>query len=345
MRFFLPILSAALLTACEPVPVTPGAIDADAQPRSLGNWADQDTHGVGTHELVDASVKLLDADGMALTGVTEGEQMVLTGSSMESSSGTVQQAILKGGKLDGTEVWAPESALSFTTLEVCGSNQVPIRTLGDLSGVQQYAKSGDLLFVTDAVIRNTGQHRYFRGSINGTDGYVPTDWLCPESTEEPAPSDPAPGGKGTDAEIVLDNHFQGTTTLWNQTFGRQDGASPLENITDAAAGRPAKTSCYGGAPCNEVFLSANMLSAMVSLVDDYGYKTFVTSIAGAAHSAGSYHYQGRAFDIDEINGQRIYGDSPAARSFMQACWNLGAVEVFGPSNDPSGHYDHIHCAF
>lgn len=147
------------------------------------------------------------------------------------------------------------------------------------------------------------------------------------------------------AAEILGHHDGGRLTLWNQSFGRYDGADPRSNIADTAAGGDAKTSCYGTAPCNQVSLSMSLLRAMRSLREQKGYNYFVTSIAGANHSYGSLHYAGRAFDIDEINGVRVYGDSAAARAFMNACWSLGAVEVFGPSNDPYGHYDHIHCGF
>ena len=72
---------------------------------------------------------------------------------------------------------------------------------------------------------------------------------------------------------------------------------------------------------------------------------FVTSIAGASHSYGSLHYAGRAVDFDEVNGVLIRGDSPQARALMAACRALGAIEVLGPSNDPYGHRDHVHCAW
>jgi zinc D-Ala-D-Ala carboxypeptidase len=49
--------------------------------------------------------------------------------------------------------------------------------------------------------------------------------------------------------------------------------------------------------------------------------------------------------MDEVNGVRIQGDSATARAFMAACRELGAIEVLGPSNDPAGHSDHIHCAW
>jgi hypothetical protein len=73
-------------------------------------------------------------------------------------------------------------------------------------------------------------------------------------------------------------------------------------------------------------------------LEQRGFRYFVTSVAGGAHSFGSLHYSGRAFDIDEINGVRISGDSALARRFMSACREVGAIEVFGPSNDPSGHF-------
>lgn len=167
------------------------------------------------------------------------------------------------------------------------------------------------------------------------------------SANEPPPPPPPPAvsGRAQVAQRLLDEHHASRLTLWNQSFGRFDGADPLSNIQDTANDVRAKTSCYGSAPCNTVVLQLSLLNAMRSLREIYGFRYFVTSIAGAQHSANSYHYAGRAFDIDEINGQRIYGDSAVAREFMNACWALGAIEVYGPSNDPSGHWDHLHCAF
>ena len=153
------------------------------------------------------------------------------------------------------------------------------------------------------------------------------------------------GGNSATAQRILNAHNAGTITLWDQTFGRFDGADPLNNIKDAAAGRSSKTSCYGNAPCTTVFLTGNLLNGMNNLISSRNYRYFVTAIAGADHSPGSLHFQGRAFDVDEVNGVRIYGDSTTARAFMDACRALGATEVFGPSNDPAGHYDHIHCGW
>lgn len=169
---------------------------------------------------------------------------------------------------------------------------------------------------------------------NGKTGWVDGMYL----------SKPSSAGGSGDAGAVLSMHGSGAIQLWDQTFGRRDGADPLSNIRDAAAGRSAKTSCYGGAPCNRVQLSSRLVSGMAKLRQQYGYKYFVTAIAGASHSAGSYHYAGRAFDIDQINGVKVNGNTALARAFMSACSALGAIEVLGPSNR-SDHQDHIHCAW
>jgi hypothetical protein len=169
---------------------------------------------------------------------------------------------------------------------------------------------------------------------NGKTGWVDGKYL----------SKPTATGGSSDAAGVLSLHGSGAIQLWDQTFGRRDGADPLSNIRDAAAGRSAKTSCYGGAPCNRVQLSSRLVSGMAKLRQQYGYRYFVTAIAGASHSAGSYHYAGRAIDVDQVNGVKIQGNSSLARGFMSACSALGAIEVLGPSNR-SDHQDHIHCAF
>ncbi|MCX5741845.1 MAG: peptidoglycan-binding protein [Proteobacteria bacterium] len=152
------------------------------------------------------------------------------------------------------------------------------------------------------------------------------------------------GGGGSAAQRILAAHNAGSITLWDQTFGRFYGADPLTNLRDAAAGRAAKTSCYGNAPCTTVTLSSRLLDNVDRLRTQYGFRFFVTAVAGATHAAGSYHYAGRAIDVDEVNGVRISGDSATARQWMAACAALGAVEVFGPNND-AAHQDHLHCAW
>jgi hypothetical protein len=168
---------------------------------------------------------------------------------------------------------------------------------------------------------------------------------CGGATESVDQPQPRSRPSANPAEAILAHHRSDRLTLWDQSFGRFDGADPLQNIRDAAAGVAAKTSCYGTAPCTGVYLQERLLRAMRDLHDVYGFGYFVTSIVGASHSYGSLHYAGRAVDIDEVNGVLIRGDSQPARDLMAACRAMGAVEVFGPSNDPYGHRDHVHCAW
>ena len=113
--------------------------------------------------------------------------------------------------------------------------------------------------------------------------------------------------QSSNAQGLLAAHRAGSITLWDQTFGRFDGADPLSNITDAAAGRAARTSCHGGAPCGRVTLHPAMLNGLLRLNTRFGHRLFVTTISGGAHSANSYHYAGRAFDVDEVDGVRVLG--------------------------------------
>ncbi len=147
------------------------------------------------------------------------------------------------------------------------------------------------------------------------------------------------------ARAVLAEHEAGSVILWEQQFGdRADGADAWRNVRDTADGGAARRSAHGTAPGGSVTLSSAMLEGLLAL-EARGFRLFITSIAGGSHSWGSLHYSGRAFDADEVNGVRIRGDSALARTFMNACVEEGAIEVFGPSNDPAGHWDHVHCAW
>jgi hypothetical protein len=330
------LVCTALLTlaACGATPLEPDAFAPTSAHERLGNWAGEDTDGVGTHRVAATDLNVRAIDGAVIDVAQTGQQLVLTTRTTVTNGTTFMEAVFKGGALDGTVGWVASQYLLYSQLEICRASSTSVLDPADLGRVIATAKDGDAVFINARTVRNTGQHRYFQGSVNGVTGLITTDHLC------------APGwsqAPGSAAAALLALHDAGATTLWDETFGRDDGASPLDNIVDAAAGRAAATSCYGGAPCDEVFLDDALLDGMVALARDHDY--FVTSIAGASHSAGSLHYEGRAFDLDEIDGVRIQGDSSAARAFMNACWSQGAIEVFGPSNDPSGHYDHIHCAW
>ncbi len=127
-----------------------------------------------------------------------------------------------------------------------------------------------------------------------------------------------------------------------------EGSSPLDNVRDAAAGRPARRSARGHYGATPVYLNPRMLRGLVALAHQVGFYA-VTAVAGGLHSAGSYHYQGDATDIAQVGNLVIRGDSSAARAVMRACVALGATEVIGPSWDVPGawsdanHQDHVHC--
>jgi hypothetical protein len=123
--------------------------------------------------------------------------------------------------------------------------------------------------------------------------------------------------------------------------GVVDHANARQNIVDTAAGRAARRSCYGTAPCGSVFLNVAMLRGMLALRNSYTFR--VSEIAGGSHSPGSRHYAGKALDVDIIDGQGVGAANPHVRGFMQHCRSLGATEVLGPGD--AGHATHIHCGW
>jgi hypothetical protein len=123
--------------------------------------------------------------------------------------------------------------------------------------------------------------------------------------------------------------------------GKVDGATPGMNVAHSALLMSASRSCYENAPCGEVALSAEMLSALLSLAGTYSFR--ITEIAGGSHSKNSRHYAGIAFDIDQINGAAVSKENKQFGAFMGACRKLGATEVLGPGSP--GHAGHVHAAW
>lgn len=331
---------ALLLMGCTGSGLGDQPIDADGSRLDTrrANWVDADTNGVGTHRVTSAALNVRDATLTQVRHVAAADDLLVTTRATSVRNGvTFYEAVFKGGALDGAYGWVAGDHLAHAQLQVCAEG-VAIRSLDQLGVVVDTASRGEAAFVASSTIRNTGNHRYFDVVIHGVRGYVATDFLCRAGSI----ADTSRAGL---AQTLLGHHDHGDAELWSQNFGRLDGASPLDNVLDAAAGLASRRSCHGGAPCGTVLLDPALLGALNALVEERGFRFFVTSIAGAAHSPGSLHYAGRAVDVDEVNGVRIYGNSPQATAFMNACWSLGAVEVFGPSNDPVGHFDHIHCAW
>jgi hypothetical protein len=132
------------------------------------------------------------------------------------------------------------------------------------------------------------------------------------------------------------------TLATTHVSGVRDGANAKATVEDAARGNPSERSDYGNAPGGEVGLDPRMTEAMEDLAAR-GYKFRVSEITGGSHGKGSRHYAGIAFDVDQINGQRVGSRHPDVRGFMAACRELGATEVLGPGDD--GHDTHIHAAW
>uniref|UniRef100_K1PS19 Uncharacterized protein n=1 Tax=Magallana gigas TaxID=29159 RepID=K1PS19_MAGGI len=81
----------------------------------------------------------------------------------------------------------------------------------------------------------------------------------------------------------------------------KDGADPYSNIRDACARKVAKRSSYkckeGQAPGGSTCLDLKILQYIYDLGTSTKYQVQVNAIAGACHSNGSKHYDGKAVDF------------------------------------------------
>lgn len=136
---------------------------------------------------------------------------------------------------------------------------------------------------------------------------------------------------------LLDFH-PGSTTNPNSTA--------LQNIKDCKQGQLSDSGDGCSSADDRVQLRMDMLTGMRALRQDKNFTFRVTEIAGGSHTCpSSYHYKGRAFDVDRVNGAEVNSSNPH-EPFRQACIALGADEAYGPGYDPyGGHSTHIHCAW
>lgn len=142
------------------------------------------------------------------------------------------------------------------------------------------------------------------------------------------------------AQAVLDD--SGTALLESHVGGQDHAASTAsQNIADTAAGGSATTSPWSDVGETSVNLSTNTLSGLGTLGGTYEFR--VTTVAGGDHSSTSHHYDGTAFDVDEINGNPVDASNPDWEAFLSKCEELGAVETLGPGDE--GHGTHVHCAW
>ena len=115
-------------------------------------------------------------------------------------------------------------------------------------------------------------------------------------------------------------------------------AAPKAVMEATAEGGKAATSRGGSVHLNE-----DMLKFMVGFGGTNSYR--VTSITDCGHK-GAAHYEGRAIDIDLVDGEKISlpgSGRGATDKTAAACRKYGASRVITYDQDPSGHYHHVHC--
>jgi RHS repeat-associated protein len=122
-------------------------------------------------------------------------------------------------------------------------------------------------------------------------------------------------------------------------YAKNDNSNPDDNLADAAAGNPAKTSEYGHAKGKEVYLSDALLDGLAALSKEYSFR--ITELTGGKHSAITRHYIGVAVDIDEINGVHVTASNPYFKELMARAKELGATEVVGPGSPNHGTHVHL----
>jgi len=105
------------------------------------------------------------------------------------------------------------------------------------------------------------------------------------------------------------------------------------NLEDTAAGlratRPTQAPRVGGGsiPPGGVFLSENLLRAILRINDRFGNVT-INTIAGGYHSGpGSRHYQGQAVDFRSNGSWQVYGTNPLVRpsviwTYLRNTWGF-----------------------
>jgi RHS repeat-associated protein len=116
-----------------------------------------------------------------------------------------------------------------------------------------------------------------------------------------------------------------------------ENAYAKNNVEDAAKGEKMSTSNYGHAAGKKVSLNENSANAFLSLADKYTMS--VSEIAGAKHGDGSLHYQGKAFDVNVINGERATAKNKYLKDFVKDAKALGFTVIAAPAE---GHDTHVH---
>jgi hypothetical protein len=125
--------------------------------------------------------------------------------------------------------------------------------------------------------------------------------------------------------------------------GVRDGATVLQNIRDVAHGRLAHRSAYQNAPGGSTAVKLGLLRAIRQM--GLRLHVSVSEIAGGSHAPDSGHYQGRAVDVNVVNGVSVAGGASYG-VVVSICHANGATTVFDPGYDPfGGHSNHVHCGW
>ncbi|MEV4969265.1 peptidoglycan-binding protein [Streptomyces sp. NPDC024062] len=179
------------------------------------------------------------------------------------------------------------------------------------------------------------------------DGIVgPKTWNTLVNRTAPARPAPKPGAtkpatsSAALAHQLLNKH--GITYARNHSETVDFSSTAYQNIHDMAKGIGAATSGNSHVGRKRVQLNSDMLRALITLHDKYGYKLQISEFVGGVHGKNSRHYRGLSFDANYINGVHVGSGAPH-KNVMKLCTTLGATEVRGPG-DP-GHNTHIHCAW
>ncbi len=123
--------------------------------------------------------------------------------------------------------------------------------------------------------------------------------------------------------------------------GVRDLATAQWNVSDLAAGHPARRSSYGTAPGGWTWVDLRLLRA-VRRMGQLG-SVSITEVVGGSHAPRSKHYAGRAVDINWVNGRHVAPGSAYGMA-VNVCRAFGAGVVYSPSYDPfGGHSNHVHC--
>ncbi|KAK3102387.1 hypothetical protein FSP39_011009 [Pinctada imbricata] len=228
---------------------------------------------------------------------------------------------------------------SGTCMCISGTG-VHARTKAGLSGsIHATVNSGDCFKFHGGILTTDGYTWYQLQHVSGSENlWVAGNFINTATSSHCSSTSSGSGGCTATAKDyacrILAMHNSGKIHLWERhPSGVHDNAYSYNNIKDTCDGHKATVSHYTcaecrspGAPGGQVCLNEQLLK----YIYDVGVKGYahINEVAGACHSCHSYHYRGRAVDID-----------PGSRrsDFITMCRNHGGWAL--------DEGNHIHCEF